>query len=152
MRIIVAIVAFALAVCVNAQQPSTQLELPHDNGSTVSFSKSLRMMTDDPCPIQCLVWALSESKKMLWTRCCPSQGWMEGELLFSIKGHEVTCLIEAFASNDTMGYHFSCYRIDGIQLDKWVSDNPGVLAERIKSTVFAETVLTIVEMRKATSA
>ena len=145
------IVASILISTSASSQMIAELSLPRDNGSTVSFESRLPISSDDPCPIQCITWALAESKMMLWTRQCPSQGWMDGELLFSISEHEVTCLVEVSAVGDSVRYQFSCYRVDGIRLDEWLSRNPGIVAERIKSTVFAETVLSIVEIRKAAS-
>lgn len=131
--------------------PQGSIDLPRDNGLGVSFESQLPIVSGDPCPIECISSALIATKKTLWIRHSPKQGWLDGELLFSIKGHEVTCILEITSSVDSVSYQFCCYLIDGIRLDEWLQANPGVTAERIKSTIFAETVLAIVEIRKATS-
>jgi hypothetical protein len=126
-----------------------------DNGRSVSFIEHFVMPNEDPCPISCIVSKLSKSGRMARAKWS-TDGWLECELRF-ISGpewarHEITCLAEVQSDprSDRTTYSFSCYRVDNVRLSDWLRSHPGAAAERVKSTIFFETVMRVVEIKQAT--
>ena len=142
-RIIFSLVFAGAIFAAHAQEYS--FDLPRDNGSTISFSETMEK---------------GGKSTSFFNAACQRVQAMGSVVAFDRDGHQalaelriadptynIVCVLNLVQEKGRVHYSFNHYNVDGVSLDNWLALASKKDADRVKSSVFSQTVVTIAEMK-----